>query len=286
MDCNLKSQIFTLGHSTSNTYCCDLARSVPVIDKYFDVVIHAAGKAHVYPKTEAEKAAFFAVNTTGTRHLLKGLRPEKVGRMVYISTVAVYGKSSGEQIVEDTPVQWNTPYGESKWRAEQLILDWCRSHDIPYLILRLPLVAGPQPKGNLQKMIQAINRGKYLRIARGEAQKSIVWAADIAHLIEDWATRSHPPSGIYHLTDGVHPTFYQLEEGIRRALGKGNIPTLPIWAAKLMGKVGDVWPRFPVNSGTITKITNTFTFSDAKARHELGWRPTPVLDKIEEMVYG
>jgi nucleoside-diphosphate-sugar epimerase len=130
-------------------------------------------------------------------------------------------------------------------------------------------------------MIDGMRSGRYVRIARGQAQKSMVLGADVALLIERWATQSELPSGIYNLTDGYHPTFFELEEALRVQLGKPPLRTIPTWLAKTLGRVGDLLPFFPVNSATIQKITCTFTFSDQKAVAELGWSPRPVLDHLD-----
>lgn len=83
------------------------------------MVLHACGKAHIVPRTEEEKQAFFDVNYTGTIHLCEAL--ERVGgpkALIFISTVAVYGYESGEMITEEHPLNGDTPYAKSKIMAE------------------------------------------------------------------------------------------------------------------------------------------------------------------------
>ena len=85
-------EVVTCGITSDDMIQANLAKEVPVLDKHYDVVLHACGKAHVVPKTEAEKQAFFDVNYQGTVNLCSAL--EKVGvpkALVFISTVAVYG---------------------------------------------------------------------------------------------------------------------------------------------------------------------------------------------------
>ena len=275
--CEKKHKIITVGRQKHNDIICDLATQNPQLDN-IDAVIHAAGKAHVYPKTEAEKQAFFDVNVTGTKHLLESLEEQSIQKFIFVSSVSVYGLGQGEEIAEDTPLRGNSPYAISKIQAEQLIIDWCNQKQIPYLIVRLPLVVGPNPLGNLGKMIEAIQRGRYVRIAKGNARKSMVLASDVAVLFERWLSTPSPTSGIYNITDGHHPTFYELEEALKVKFKKRTIPTVPLFMATLMGKFGDQFSFFPVNSQTVEKITCTFTFSDAKAQRDLQWKPTKVLN--------
>jgi nucleoside-diphosphate-sugar epimerase len=218
------------------------------------------------------------VNVEGTKHLLQALENNPISKFIFVSSVSVYGLGKGELIDEQTPLKGNAPYAVSKIQAEELIANWCTKRNIDFLIVRLPLIVGPNPLGNLGKMIHAIQHGKYVRIAKGNARKSMVLASDVATLFNQWIMTKKNGSGIYNLTDKFHPTFYELEEALKIKFNKKWIPTIPTFVATLLGKLGDRFSFFPVNSQTIQKITCTFTFSDAKAQQELNWKPTNVLD--------
>ncbi|RNL81630.1 NAD-dependent epimerase/dehydratase family protein [Sinomicrobium pectinilyticum] len=250
---------------------------------YFDTVVHCAGKAHVVPRTQAEIDAFYHVNFEGTKHLCQALEHlgAKPKALIFISTVAVYGRDRGERIDESSPLNGNTPYAKSKAMAEEWLNDWGAKNEIKIGIIRLPLLAGPNPPGNLGAMIHGIKTGKYLSIGKANARKSMVWAADIANLIP----RLAEIGGTYNLTDGYDPSFHELEQAIASELGKKPPIKIPKFVANLLGYAGDVLgDRFPVNSDKLNKITSTLTFDDSKARKILGWNPTSVLDHINEMV--
>lgn len=276
-------QVLSIGRNSSNQINADLSTGVPQLPP-LDAVIHAAGKAHIYPRTDAEKQSFFEVNVNGTRHLLDALTPSTVKAFIFISSVSVYGLEQGKDIPESTPLKGSSPYALSKIQAEAMIVSWCQHHHVDYLILRLPLIAGSKPLGNLGKMMKAIQGGRYLRIAKGEANKSMVLATDVSQLMAKWLNSSKRVSGIYNLTDGVHPSFFQLEEGLRLLWHIKYIPAIPKWLGYFLGKLGDSISWFPVNTGTIRKITGTFTFSDEKARNELGWNSRSVLDHLNELL--
>jgi nucleoside-diphosphate-sugar epimerase len=275
--CEKNHSIQTLGRQKSNDILCDLATEIPVLEN-IEVVIHAAGKAHVYPRNEVEVKEFFDINVEGTKHLLQSLENNPVSKFVFVSSVSVYGLDKGEWISEDTPLKGNSPYALSKIQAEKLIVDWCTKKNINFLIVRLPLIVGPNPLGNLGKMMDAIQEGKYVRIAKGNARKSMVLASDVAHFFNQWIDAEKNIGGIYNLTDNFHPTFYELEEVLKIKFNKKWIPTIPTFLANLLGKLGDRFSFFPVNSQTIQKITCTFTFSNVKAQQELNWKPSNVLE--------
>jgi nucleoside-diphosphate-sugar epimerase len=187
----------------------------------------------------------------------------------------VYGLEIGSGITEKDELLGNSPYALSKIKAEQFLLKWSEKFGIRILILRLPLVVGSNPPGNLGKMIHAIRRGVYFSIGGGKARKSMVLAEDIANLLATCPNGT----GVYNLTDGVHPSFAELESVIAKQLGKSKSLNLPLFWARLLGKVGDILPIFPVNTNTIKKITQDLTFSDLKARQYLDWNPSSVIEK-------
>jgi nucleoside-diphosphate-sugar epimerase len=253
----------------------------------FREVYHIAGLAHRVPRSEEEKKAFFDTNLEGTRNLLGAL--EKLGRLpeafVFISTVSVYGLEEGEELSEDTPLRPNTPYGESKARAEELVLEWGARLRVRIGIVRPPLIAGPNPPGNLGAMIRAIRNHRYLGMGDGQVRKSMVMADDVADALPAVARAG----GVYHLTDGLHPAFCELEAGIAEILKMKRPPRLPLPVAAGLAKAGDLFGglsgrRAPFDSNVYRKMTRPLTFSDQRARDMINWKPTSVLERLREVV--
>lgn len=267
--------VHTMGLTDADDIMVNLAKEVPPINTHYDVVLHACGKAHVVPKTEAEKQAFFDVNYQGTVNLCAAL--EKVGvpkSLVFISTVAVYGCESGELITEDHPLEGESPYAKSKIMAEEYLTEWCEKNGVVLGILRPSLLAGKNAPGNLGAMVNGIRKGFYLNIAGGKVKKSILMAEDIARLLPLVAEKG----GVYNVCDTYQPTFGQIAESVARQMGKRKPISIPYWMAWCMAKVGDILgSKSPINSLKLKKITESLTFSNDKARKELGWEPMDVL---------
>jgi nucleoside-diphosphate-sugar epimerase len=271
-----KMQFITVGRQPINHICCDLSLSIPDINgENIDLVIHAAGKAHTYPKSRAEQQSIFDCNVFGTQNLLSGL--EKMAQLpkyfVFVSSVAVYGQEAGVGITEQETLKATDPYGLSKVQAEELIASWCKNNNIIFTILRLPLLVGENPPGNLGAMIRGIHKGYYFNIGGGKSKRSMVLIKDVANFIPRIALLG----GIYHLTDGEHPSFRELS----LAIAKKKILNLPIMLAKILGYLGDfIGSKAPISSIKVKKITNDLTFDDSKAR-KLGWKSNPVLDYLK-----
>ncbi|WP_040879664.1 NAD-dependent epimerase/dehydratase family protein [Galbibacter orientalis] len=261
---------------TNSDIKSDLKSECPKLDNDIDYVIHAAGKAHIVPKTEEQKLEFFDINVTGTKNLLKALEGKKIKSFIFISTVAVYGLETGTNIKENYPLNGDTPYAMSKIEAEEITRKWSKKKKIPLLILRLPLIVGDNPPGNLGAMIKAIKKGYYFSVNKGRARRSMVMVADIAKFIGD----NFEKSGIYNLTDDYDPTFHELEAVITKQLGKKNVLNLPSWGIKYLGLIGDKLTILPINSNKIKKMSNDLTFDCSRAKKELNWTPSKVVDKL------
>jgi len=272
------NKIFTLATKNAH-YEYNLFSSTPVFNFSFDLVIHCAGKAHVVPRNKNEEKMFFDINVTGTKNLLKSLSlnsPPK--KFVFISSVSVYGLTEGENITESTSLLAVDPYGKSKIEAEQLIIDWCENNDVICTILRLPLIVGSNPPGNLGSMIKAINKGYYFNIANGLARKSMVLAEDVANVMLNVAEIG----GIYNLTDGFHPTFSEFSTFISSQLHKKKPMNIPFWVAKILAKLGDLFgDNAPLNTIKLKKITTNLIFNDSKARKAFNWNPNPVIHQFK-----
>lgn len=269
-------EVTTAGLTDEDDYKINLAEEIPAFDKKYDIILHAAGKAHSVPKTENEKKVFFQVNFEGTKNLCTGL--EKSGlpnSFIFISTVAVYGCEKGENITENHPLDGTSPYALSKKQAEEFLTQWSSKHGITLAIIRPSLVAGPNAPGNLGAMVNGIRSGKYLSIAGGKARKSVLMVEDIANIIPALAQKG----GIYNVCDDTQPTFRELEILISHQLNKKLPINIPYWLAKLIAIMGDVLgDKAPINSLKLEKITQSLTFSNEKAKRELSWQPLNVLE--------
>lgn len=272
-------EVTTVGITERDEIKANFAKEVPILPCRYDIVLHAAGMAHVNPKTPEEIQSFYDINYQGTVNLCKAL--ENVGApksFIFISTCGVYGIDNGNYVTEDYPLSGEEPYQKSKIMAEQYLTEWCDKHGVTLGILRPSLMAGKNAPGNLGAMVNGIKTGKYLSINHGKARKSLLMAEDIAHLVPLVAEKG----GVYNVCGDDQPSFGQLEELIAKQLGKRKPISIPYWLAKCIALFGDVvgsW--FPLNSKRLEKIVQSDTISNEKAKRELGWKPMSVLENFK-----
>jgi len=283
--------VHTLGLTpaqTPNHLVADLSHGIPDIpDLLYDLVVHAAGKAHTVPRTPAEESLFFRVNHQGTVNLITALGQlqEAPRAFVLISTVAVYGKNEGQCISETEPLIANDAYGLSKIMAEEAVLSWKQPKTVK-AIIRLPLVVGKNPPGNLGRMLTAIEKGRYLNIGGGKARRSLLWIEDIAPFIIRLVEAG---GGTYNLTDGVGASLDELYTVLCDQLNKVKRPCLPKYVARILAAIGDSleWilrRQMAFDRNTYNKLTRDLTFSADRAIRDFNWVPTKAIDRIREIL--
>jgi len=263
-------EFITLGRSSFNDIICDLSHKAPEFKKNsIEVVIHAAGKAHCFDKNK-NQLDFEHVNVNGTKNILKALdnQLETISHFVFISSVSVYGLNTGIMIDENHSLLGSSDYAKSKIKAEKIVRNWGIKHNVPILILRLPLLIGSNPKGNLKRMIDGIKKKRYFSVGGGRAKKSMVLASDVA----DFIYSNHKSNGVYNLTDGVTHKIRDLEDKIGNYFNV-KIYNLPILLARKLTIFHKFFYKFPLSKDTLTKITSDLTFSDVKVKNKLNWSP-------------
>ena len=240
-----------------------------------DLLIHAAGKAHSTQSTKEEIKAFFEVNFELTKKITETIDQNEIelNTFVFISTVAVYGLEEGVDINEEAPLNGNSPYAQSKRMAEGHLQKWAKESGVNLIILRLPLIFGENAPGNLGAMERAVKGRYYFQIGKGEAKRSMVHAKQLAEFLPTLMGKS----GIYHLTDGIHNSYNEVAIHFAKK-HKRRITNVPLLPFKIVAKLGDVIPKFPLTSYRIAKLCQSLTFSDQKARRELGWNGKNVLE--------
>lgn len=248
-----------------------------------DIVLHTAEKSPYGQLTEGAENDFFTHNLTATQYLCAAIDQwdTKPKAFVFISSVCVYGAKEGVLINENHPLNGKSAYAKSKIAAEDFLIDWAYQHKITLSILRLPVwIADHHPQGILGTLFSAIRTGEYMAFGKGQARRSMIWAADIVDLF----AKIPQIEGIYNLTDGIHPSCKALERVIARKLHVKSTRSMPLIFARPLALLGDwIGNPFSLTSAKLEEVTENLTFDDNKARMIFGWKPSNVLEKLAEL---
>lgn len=240
-----------------------------------DTVFHLAGKAHALSEIAADDKEYQLINTEGTRKLLEAAKQAGVERFVFFSSVKAVGDMAVMQD-ESNQTQPDTPYGQSKRAAEELVLN---GGYVPHpVVIRPCMVYGNSEKGNLPRMISAIKRGFFPPLPEVHNHRSMVHVEDLARATLLAAQNPQAAGQIYIVSDGQTYSTRQLYELICSALNKRPLPvSIPISLLKGLAKIGDKighqrGQRFMFDSDTLEKLLGSAWYCSAKIESELGFQ--------------
>ncbi len=171
-----------------------------------ETVAHLASK-HV----DHDGSGFERINVEGTRVLCRAAAAAGVSRVIYLSSVGVYGHGAHTEADETTPLAPDTPFSRSKAAAEREVLERSRAGDFQGIVLRHRFVYGDGDQAVMPRLIKAA-RSYPFWLSGGRARMSLIWARDLAEIIRRLAgpdaAAVDPKDPVYHVTDG-EPISYR-----------------------------------------------------------------------------
>ncbi len=264
---------------------CD-AQAMKEVAAGCEIVYHLAGKAHALTEVRGDEDAYRAINTDGSRHVLEGAVASGARAFVLFSSVKAMGEGGSRCLDESFDGPPETPYGRSKREAERAALEIGRQTGLHVTCLRFPLVYGPGDKGNLFRMIAAIDRGVFPPLPDLGNRRSMVHVVDAVQAAV-LAVSVPPAKGqCYIVTDGCAYSTREVYELICRALGK-PVPGwhVPLLMLKTLGKAGDAigrisGKRFLFDSDALDKLIGSAWYSSEKIARELGYHPSFTFESV------
>jgi len=191
--------------------------------KNHDVVIHLAAKISV-PESIKNPQLTFDVNVNGTQNVLKACLKNNITKIIAASTAAVYQNTSRKIILDETsPVEPQSPYGQSKLEMENKIIDFASIHNIDVTILRFFNVFGIgqslEYAGVITKFKENIqNNSSLIIFGDGTVTRDFVHVDDIVDAII--LTISHSKNPIYNIASGISTSISNLAETMISISGK------------------------------------------------------------------
>lgn len=235
----------------------------------FDLVIHCAAAKHDFGITDAE---YYEDNEQGTEVLMQYVRERNINRIIYYSTVSVYGHQA-HRVDETGEYRPNTVYGSSKLAGEKVIDRWMAensSHEVIYL--RPTIIYGPYNYANMYNLIDLMHRRPFFMIGNGDYIKSVISLENMIDMTLFSMNLLKPGLQTYNCIDKPYVTLRELMEIIASHPGF-RIPmiTIPLTWAINLGKVFDIMGKvthkdFPVNSDRMRKFATATDYSGEKIR--------------------
>ncbi len=255
------------------------------------VIFHLAGKAHDLAELATDTGEHHAVTVGGSANIFAAAVTAGVARIVFFSSLAVYGASSARVRDEEDACRPVSAYGKAKLEAERLLFERGRRDGVAVVCLRPAMVYGPGCKGNLPRMIRMIDRGWFPPLPETHACRSVVHITNLTEAAMLAADHQAAPGRTYIVTDARAYSAREMQALLARGLGR----TLPRWsvpkaALRALAAVGDIAGRVrgrraPFDSEALDRLIAPAEFSAARIERELGYVPGPTFEgSIPELV--
>lgn len=205
------------------------------------VVIHAAARVHVMQDNAQDPlAAYRQVNVDATMNLARQAAAAGVKRFIFISTIKVNGEftSVDKPFTAADEVLASDPYGISKAEAERELKALCMSTGMEFVIIRPPLVYGPEVKANFAAMLRLAEKNLPLPLGAIHNSRSMVALDNLIDLIKTCVIHAGAANQTFLVSDDRDLSTTELITLMVRAYGKKpRLLPLPMSWFTLLGKI-------------------------------------------------
>jgi nucleoside-diphosphate-sugar epimerase len=238
-------------------------------------VVHLAGRAHVTGRDADAPTPFIVANVHVTRRLADAAARAGVRRIVFASTVKVYGETTqaGRPFRAGDPAAPQDAYAHSKAEAERVLRELAAERGIEAVILRLPLTYGAGVKGNFRTLLASVAAGRRLPFRAIDNRRSLLYVGNAAAAIEAAISAPGLSGDALPIADAEVVSTPELVARLARALEtEPRLFALPTpflrGAATLIGR-----------NGYATRLVDSLEIDALRFRGLTGWTPPYSLEQ-------
>ena len=252
-----------------------------------DVVYHLAAE---HRDDTRPVSLYYDVNVGGAQNLVYAAEKNNVKKLIFTSSVAIYGLNTGEPN-EESPIKPFNDYSESKYQSEKVFNEWVEGDDSRCLVTVRPVVIfGENNRGNVYELLSQIASGKFVMVGNGKNKKSMGYVLNLSSFLTK-ILKSGPGRHVYNYADKPDMTVEELVRIASEALGNGpGIKwKIPYPIGLLGGYAFDLLARitgktYPISSIRIKKFV-AHTKVAADRLRETGFvAPYSLAEGLERMI--
>lgn len=234
-----------------------------------DFVVHAAAALPI----QFTKEAIFSINVGGTKNILQSSLVNKIKRLIFISTTAVYGVPKHLPETETNPLNPIGYYGESKVAAENLCFEYMKK-GLSINILRPKSFLGPERLGVFELWFEAIYSGKGVFIlGNGNNKYQLLAVSDVVDAIIK-ALVGKIDGEIFNIGAKEFKTWREdITSTIKHAGSKSKIISLPVLPSQMILFILEKLHLSPIAEWHYKTMPVDSYISTEKAEKYLGWKP-------------
>lgn len=198
---------------------------------------------------------YYDTNVHGMEVCLKAMEKNGIKRIIFFSSVAVYGLNKNNPD-ETHPADPFNHYGKSKWQAEQVLQKWFETHpDWNIDILRPTVVFGERNRGNVYNLLKQISSGKFLMVGKGKNKKSMAYVGNIVAFVKFMVENVKTGYNVFNYIDKPDNDMNKLVFHVGKVMNK-NIPSthFPYWLGMAGGYCFDLMAKITGKKLTISSV--------------------------------
>lgn len=233
-------------------------------------LIHLAARTHVLSDDASNPLAEYRrINVLQTMKIARDAAAAGIGRFVFVSSIKVNGESTEidkPYSADDVPAPEDA-YGQSKWEAEQVLLEFGTSCGIEVVIVRPVLIYGPGVRGNFLRMMSWIHSSLPLPFGAVRNARSLLSVENLVDLLTLCLTHPLAANEVFLASDGRDFSTPELIRTIASAMERSpmlfSVPTdLLSFGLRVAGM-----------NAMRQRLLGSLQVSTAKTRSLLGWTP-------------
>lgn len=240
-----------------------------------DTVVHSAARAHILQDEATDPLATFRyVNVDGTVTLAEQTLRAGIRRFIFISSIAVNGNQTFAQpFREDDAPNPQEPYATSKLEAEVALRRLFAGTQTQLVIIRPPLVYGPNPKGNFRRLLEIAASGWPLPLGSINNRRSFVALDNLVDLVITCLDHPAAANQTFLVSDNEDISTTRLLRLLGNALGT-SVRLLPVPVCLLQAGAALLGRR-----DLTQRLCGNLQVDISKARTSLGWTPSVSVDE-------
>jgi nucleoside-diphosphate-sugar epimerase len=234
-------------------------------------IIHLAGLAHSKSLSDND---FDTVNTMGTLHFAKQAVLAGVKRFVFVSSIGVNGPFTFRIPFHSIDVPYpQNPYARSKYNAELALKQLSETTGLEVVIVRPPLIYGPNAPGNFGALNSLASKLSFLPFGLINNRRSFISVQNLADLLVTCAKHPDANGHIFLASENETVSIKEFTNAIAKGHGTKLIQLpVPVWLMRLAGKL-------LFKSAMVEQLVSNLEVDSSNLKEVLDWVPPYTMEE-------